>query len=71
MYTVLFAIEIVVVFKDVHGAGFYGDMDHRGNYTKKKNNKTYDIEIRMLITGTLGLCRGTHKIMHIICFVLL
>lgn len=36
MYTVLFAIERVVLFKDVHGVAFYCDMDHCCNYTKKK-----------------------------------
>lgn len=35
MYTVSFAIERVVLFKDVHGVAIYCDMDHCCNYTKK------------------------------------
>lgn len=61
MYTVLFAIERVVLFKDVHGVAFHCDMDHCCNYTKRKR-KTYDTEIMLLITGTRRLCREHTKL---------
>lgn len=63
MYTVLFAIERVVLFKDVHDVTFYCDMDHCCNYTKK----TYDTEIILLITGTWRLC-GEHTKLCILHF---